>query len=134
MNLLRKMAGKEIWSAPAGLYRPLSFLLFMDQGGARRQRDREAQLAFPWGTVAVYVDQRLMTQVWHVHHYGVTVAYKLKQNRVIVSLYDEAIPLNEGSLRNPPLSEVERIIENEAKNPEYARLEREYELQALANA
>mgnify|MGYP001610348023 FL=1 len=119
------MDTKEIYHGPSqGLYRPLDFLFFMDQGQGGSNPRPVQLLDFKYGTSAVYMGQSVRQQVWHVHHYGVTVKYELEHDRVTVRLYGEYIPLrNEGILSKPPISEVERIIIEEAKKPRYLEIE-----------
>lgn len=119
------MARKNIYTGfSLGLYRPHRFLIFMNQGDSGSQRRPVELLDFKYGTSLVRSEMDLSSQIWHIHHYGVTVDYKLEGNRATVTLYGENVPLKErGILGRPPISEIERIIVEEAKNPRYTQLE-----------
>ena len=129
------MARKDIYCGPPqGLYRPHQFLIFMDQGDSGSERRPVELLDFKYGTSLVSLEGVLNNQIWHVHHYGVTVSYRLENDKVTVRLYGEDIPLREGGILGKPLiSEVERIIIDETKNPRYAEIERRTE-QLQANS
>ena len=127
------MASKDIYCGPSqGLYRPHRFLIFMDQGESGSERRPVGWLDFKYSTSLVSLESVLDNQVWHIHHYGVTVSYKLENDTVTVRLYGEDVPLKEdGILGKPPISEVERIIIEEAKKPRYAEIKiRAEQLQA----
>lgn len=98
----------------------------MDQGESGSNRRSVEFLDFEYGTTLVRLERDLSNQVWHIHHYGVTVYYMTENNRVTVTLYGEDIQLRErGILSKPPLSEIERIIIEESRSPKYAKIEKD---------
>lgn len=121
------MARADIYSGPPrGLYRPHLFLIFMDQGQSGSSRRPVELLDFKYGTT--FISAGPEHQIWHIHHYGVTLDYRLKDNNVIIQLFGENIPLiAHGILSKPPISEVERIIKEEANNMKYKKMELEWE-------
>jgi hypothetical protein len=126
------MAVKTIYSGPPkGLYRPGQFLFFMDQDAKLlelRDFNYGATLVFSSSSerLSSSFNQKNNWQIWHVHHYGVTVDYFLKNEKAEVRLFGEDIPLREqGLLSRAPIAEVERIIKQEAENPRYTKIELE---------
>lgn len=122
------------YGPPRGLYLPHMFLFFMDQEDSGPIRWPVELLAFKHGTALIGTGD-INHQIWHIHHYGVTLDYRLEYNNVTISLFGEDIPLRKyGLLSKPPISEVERIIKEEANKPKYAEMEQRWKEECEKNA